>query len=198
MMNALLFLTLAHAGTNPVKEAEHVVWLGIDYSQVQMIGTTDFNDADEIFPGYLEKWNTLYLTEQLEELSARVKQPIKVDVGGVTAANNNASGDQILREAGHIGYVDQPNITRAQREEMLAGYTLDQNSGVGLVFVMEYMLKEAAQACLYVTFVDLSDRSILAEDRQCLAGGGFGFRNFWFRPVKEATAELKKTIKNLW
>ena len=52
------------------------------------------------------------------------------------------------------------------------------------------MLKHLEQACLYSTLVDLATRAVIDSRRVCHPAGGFGFRNYWFAPVKEAVRTL--------
>jgi hypothetical protein len=51
---------------HPSLDADTVVWVGLDYSMVRMIGGNDFRVPDVIFPAMLEKWNTLFLDERIE------------------------------------------------------------------------------------------------------------------------------------
>ena len=54
------------AGGEALPAQEHsseggtLVWCGLDYSLVKMIGTLDFRQPDQIFPGMLLAWNGLF------------------------------------------------------------------------------------------------------------------------------------------
>jgi hypothetical protein len=167
-------------------EASELVWLGIDYSGVKMVGITGFNKPDEIFPGQLREWNGLFLNEMLGELHARVGHPVRADVDAVMAKNRLATKDQIVESASLPG----DNLQPEDVARMVGSYDLAGRAGVGLVLVMDVMLKHEERACLYTTFVDLGSRSVLESKRVCHRACGIGFRNFWFSPIKEAVRTL--------
>ena len=78
---------------------------------------------------------------------------------------------------------------------MVAAYSLHVESGVGLTFLMESLLKEQQKGCLIITFFDIASREVLWSERRCELTAGFGFRNYYFRPTKEAVDSLRKTSK---
>jgi len=165
--------------------ATELVWLGIDYTGVKMVGLEGFNRPDEIFPSLLKNWNGLFVTEMLPDLRERVKKPVRVDVEHMIARNRQATRAQII-EAATLG----ENLRPADVKRMVASYNPVTRSGVGLVLIMDLMLKHEERACLYATFVDLASRTVLDSQRVCHATGGFGFRNYWFSPIKEAVRTL--------
>src|SRR5580698_2834200 len=67
-----------------------LVWCGLDYSKVKMIGTQDFRQPDQIFPGMLAKWNGLFMVEMLPKLEGMAKS-MESDLDAVTARNERAS-----------------------------------------------------------------------------------------------------------
>ncbi len=187
-----LVLVLASCGSPRVRDnpkladADEVVWLGIDYSAVKMVGIGAFNEPAKIFPGFLEKWNGLFLDEMMPELRARVRRPLRVDIDAVVASNQRASARQIVNAATYAGTA----VTPQDVERIVRGYHLNGRRGVGLVFVMDTMLKHEERACLYTTFVDLRTHAVIDSQHGCYPAGGFGFRNYWFAPIKAALAEL--------
>jgi len=180
--------------THPrVQGAEAVVWLGLDYSGVQMIGLDAFNEPDRIFPGFLEDWNRLFLREKLETLSRKLQKPVTIDTGAVEARNRTAGKGQILLEDGNLQrHVEAPRWSEAQVAGMVKGYDVATKRGVGLVFIVERMVKvrgarsDRSVGCVWRVFFDLESREILMCHRGCHDAAGFGFRNYWFNVVKEA------------
>ena len=63
----LMLLGLAGARVSRAEAAassDALVWCGLDYSMVKMIGAGDFREPDRIFPGILAEWNALFMKER--------------------------------------------------------------------------------------------------------------------------------------
>lgn len=80
-----------------LKSSDSVVWAGLDYSMVRMIGGNNFEYGfqvpDLIFPGMLEKWNQLFLDERIELVANNLGKRISIDIGGVTERNKTATAN---------------------------------------------------------------------------------------------------------
>jgi len=167
-----------------------LIWCGLDYSRVKMIGTTDFNRPNEIFPGMLVAWNGLFMKEMLPELE-KMSPSLGSDMAAVGAANDKASAKQIEREDGtREEKVNLSHLKEKDIASIVRSYKLKHDKGLGLVFVMDRLVKVQETGCLYVVFFDVSSRKVLKCERVSEKAFGFGFRNYWFRPVKEAVRKL--------
>ena len=97
---AILLLSLAGAGvarSQQAASADTLVWCGLDYSKVKMIGTMDFRKPGEIFPTRLADWNSLFMKEMLPELEAMAKS-VRTDLGAVQARN-----EMVAKQGEHSG-----------------------------------------------------------------------------------------------
>lgn len=197
-------LLLAATAAPAVRAAEtasanSLVWCGLDYSQVKMIGTLDFRKPEEIFPGMLLAWNGLFMAEMLPELEKMAKS-VRTDLQAVQARNEKAGASQIERKDGSRDEMVKPtHITEAGIADIVKSYKLENDQGLGglgLVFVMDRLVKAQETGCLHVVFFDLASRKVVRSERVCAKAGGFGFRNYWFRPVKDAVKQLPKMYKD--
>ena len=208
MIRILCALVLAAASYGPMdvlaassklpaalKSADEVVWAGLDYSLVRMVGPGDFNDPSAIFPEMLEAWNSLFLREMMRKTEAAVGKPLAPDIGGVTARNGSASEGQIVANAGPNDGTAKTHISPEILAEAIRGYQLESDRGVGLVFVVDRLVKPEKQGAVYVVFFDIAAREILASERKVYKAAGFGFRNYWFRVPKNAVNDLKRIVK---
>jgi hypothetical protein len=174
-----------------------LVWCGLDYSKVKMIGTQDFRQPDQIFPAALVKWNDLFMVEMMPHLESMAKSVVS-DLDAVTARNEKTSDKQVLRQDGTRDEMVTPSdITEADIAKTVRGYNLKHEQGLGLVFIMDRLVKAQEIGCLYVVFFDVNSRKVLYSERLCEKAGGFGFRNYWFRPVKAAVEKLPKMYKKV-
>lgn len=192
-----LFVTYTFgAGRDPVVTTGEIIWAGIDYSQVRMIGPAQFNDADAIFPGYLETWNDLFLRERIDIVQEKTKKAVIPDIGAVTAANRTASARQIIESPDANSRIDQTHITPAQIAGMVKAYNLKHQNGLGIVFIVDRLVKigKKGEGAVYVVGFDVATRQVLFAGRQVCPAQGYGFRNYWFRVIKEAETTLAELL----
>jgi hypothetical protein len=195
---AMFFFGLTSLLTISAQDAagpDTLVWCGLDYSMVKMIGTQDFKQPGEIFPGMLAEWNSLFIKEMLPELE-KMSPSVRTDLAAVQANNEKASEKQIQREDGSRAEMVTPShIKESDLADIVKGYKLKNSQGLGLVFVMDRLVKAEETGCLYVVFFDVSSRKVIRSERLCEKAGGFGFRNYWFRPIKDAVKKLPKMYR---
>ena len=155
-----------------------------------MFGTLDFRQPNQIFPGMVVQWNGLFNKEMLPELEDMAKI-VQTDTDAVMERNQNTSASQIERKDGTKSeMLNQSHITETEIAEMVRSYKLKNSNGLGLVFVMDRLVKNHEQGCMYVVFFDVPSRQIVHSERACGEAGGGGFRNYWFSPVKEVVGDL--------
>jgi hypothetical protein len=174
-----------------------LVWCGLDYSKTKMIGTTDFAQPSQIFPGMLMAWNALFMKEMLPELEKMAKS-VRTDLAAVEASNEKASEKQIQREDGTREEMVTPtHIKDSDIAELVSSYKLKNTQGLGLVFVVDRLVKAQEMGCTYVVFFDVSSRKVLSSQRFREKAGGMGFRNYWFHPIKDTVKKLPKVYREV-
>lgn len=175
-----------------ITDAKEFVWLGLDYSMVKMIGNSDFLQPDSIFPGMFTAWNDLFLKEVFPRLQKRLRKGATVHIKSVTELNKKATANQIVRKDGsEEEMVDATHITPELISAEIKKYELPQDDGVGLVFIMDRLVKKQKTGCLYRIWFDVGTREIIDSQRGCYKVGGIGFRNYWFTPIKIAVKKMK-------
>ena len=179
----------AEDAKNPLSGVENVVWAGIDFSLVKMIGS-DFNKPNEIFPGMLVKWNALFVNERIGKLESAIDKKVVLDVAGVEAKNKLAKPDQIIMTPGPDDDIEKTHITDKDIAAAVRGLKLQSTSGIGLVYVVDRFVKNEKRAAVYVVYFDIKTRAVINSQRKVEKGGGFGFRNFWFKAIKEIDPEI--------
>ena len=178
---------------NKYKE-QTIVWAGIDCSKVTMYGTEGFNNPEDIISRYPEEWNTLFLKERLKEISKILKKDLVVDISSVQENNTTLSSKQIIAQDGKE-LLNKSDITPEIIAEMVSGYEFKEKEGLGVVFILDRLVKSEARGSLFIVFFDLSSKEILATNHTIEKAGGFGFRNYWFSIVKNSESNLKKYYK---
>jgi hypothetical protein len=190
----------------PLTQSDTIVWAGLDYSLVRMIGhTTDtrrhrhfvnFAIPDLIFPTMLEKWNALFLEERLEKVAHRWNKQMLIDLGGVTLRNKTASSRQIITEATSGDTIEKSHITQQTIADEIRSYKLEKKSGLGLVFIVDRLVisdsdnRPRNRGAVYVVCFDIATREVLAAERKIAIPGGSNFRNYWFGVIKRVESDF--------
>lgn len=187
MRIALLLLGLSLPPTAQAHES--LVWAGVDYSLVQMIGSGDFRQPDSIFPGYLNKWNAMVLDEQLDELKKRLHHDIVPRTSFLTARHAGLDATEHIQRDDLIAY-GEALLTREEVARQVRGYELE-GDGMGVVLVAEQLNKSGEMGCYWATFFDIESSRTYETTRLCGETGGVGFRNHWFGSIKSTVAQLK-------
>jgi len=203
MKKMLLFamLTLgvcAWAADKPAKNAlpaaDKVVWAGVDYSHARLIGPGEFANPEGIFPGMLEAWNNLVLQERMGFLEKALGKSVVTDIAGVTKVNQSASASQIINAPGANDTIGNSHITPEIIAKAVRAYKLENPSGVAVVFIVDRLVKldKKGEGAVYVVAFDIGSREVLSSERIVSKAVGFGFRNFWFRVIKDSEKGLKR------
>ncbi len=180
--------------SNPLLKSDTVVWAGLGFSMVRLYGTQDFRKPEEIFPEMLDSWNSLFVTELIlhktERLQQAVGKTVKAETEGITARNRLAKTDQVIRQDGK--FCAETHITDAEIAAAIRSYKLSSTSGLGLVFIVDRLVKAEQKGAVYLVYFDIAKREVVARKRVIVKATGFGFRNYGFHVVKEAGPALKK------
>ena len=184
MFAALLLLA------NPA-QARDLVWTGIDYGDVHMVGSLDFNDPDEIFPDYLIKWNGLFIGEMMPLLEKRLGVHAKASTSHLGPIHRATDPDSHIVRDDSIS-PDESYLSPADVAKRVTTYDLTAKEGLGLTFIADQLNKPTESGCYWVTFYDIASRDVLSTSRRCAPARGFGFRNYWFRTVKTLVSDLRK------
>jgi len=175
---------------DPRLNADTVVWAGLDYSMVRMIGPGDFGNPDAIFPAMPESWNRLFVRERLGSLARELNKRVVADVGGMTNRNRLAGPKQVIPSGGPDDVVGKSHITPQDIADAVKSYELENKTGLGLVFIVDRLVKPSQTGAIYAVYFDLATREVLAAERKIGWAGGNGFRNYWFGVVKMVAADL--------
>jgi hypothetical protein len=189
-----LLAALPAAETTVTPKTDPVVWAGLDYSMVRMVGPGEFTNPEGIFPGMLDAWNNLFLQERIMFVEKQIKKNVIIDIGGVTRANKAATSKQIINSPGPDDAIEKSHITPQDIARAVKSYKLENKSGLGMVFIVDRLIKQGkkGQGAVYVVYFDIASREVLFAQRKVSNATGFGFRNYWFRVVKDAEGTLSK------
>lgn len=191
----LLFFAIAvnsivYSQVEKVYNTENFVWCGLDYSNVRCIGPAGFNDPEAIKNKYFDAWNQLVLNEASKyDLEEAYDKSQTVDLSVVNRRND-------LPVVGEFVINEPYAFDGDQLKKIISDYALKSlKEGLGLVYVVEALNKTTQRAAIHTVFFDIATKEILWSRRFEAPAGGFGFRNYWARPIYEVIKDSKKVMK---
>lgn len=172
-----------------------ITYLGIDFSRAKLIGDAGA-DAIDIRNKWFASINDVVVNEpkKYNLQKALEKSSIASDLSFVMEKNAKADVAKLLSSNSS----DDSRFTKATIDEIVRGYSFGGKKGVGMMFVMETMNKTASNGSMYVTFIDMGSRKVLYTERMTGKAGGFGFRNYWVKPVYEVIEQIDKSKYKEW
>lgn len=168
---------------NPLMAKEPLVWVGIDYSMIRLIGSSEFRVPDMIFPGMFEKWNALYLDERVELLPRALDKHVAIDTGAVTERNKKATAAQIIESPGPKDVIGETHIDKQTISDAIRSYKMQKTNGLGLVYIVDRFVESRffgtgndrmgvaqkyeipAVGAVYIVFFDVANREVISIER---------------------------------
>ncbi|MGV3602137.1 MAG: hypothetical protein ACO1N1_13080 [Dyadobacter fermentans] len=172
-----------------------LVFLGLDFTQAKYIGKAGFMDAQAIQNQHIVSWNNLIELEpkkfSLQKAFNLKDDQYKSKVEDMVAFNKSVNVEKNITE-------DEHSITEDQVKKSVAKYSLSEKEGVGVVYVVESLSKNAEKMTAWVTFIDLATKKVIHTEKVEGKAGGFGFRNYWAGAVYKINQEIDKSLYKKW
>lgn len=181
------------------KNAE-TYWLGIDYSQMVFVGDgfenineSEGGDQSLLKDRFFDSWNELIVNEEKRYDWAKAFRKNKIEhaITSTKKRNQNAKLNNIF-----VSNLQELGIEKV--ENYVQGLSFDKNSGYGIIIVMESMDKSQELGTYYLTIINLSNKKILHTEYFKEKAGGFGFRNYWIKPVHFGLTKIQKSLFKKW
>ena len=168
-----------------------VTFMGVDFSDARYYGPTLTVDQKEM-KDLFTKINDLLVREASKyDIAKALHRKNQV----LYATNIAESANQKVDPCTIVVPSDAPHrasFTPQTVEGMLTHYTYPADaSGVGVVFVVEDIIKNKEEEIFWVTFVDLATKKMLYTEKMSGSGYGFGFRNHWAHPLNSGIKTMK-------
>ena len=167
----------------PIIDAPHIVWVGIDYSEARFIDSLEFDHPDQIFPAKLILWNRDFILEQLPRLEQSFGKQLTVDDTAMEELVGMAGPDQVTlvdtsshqQRTAFLGMVDLRTTVRK--------YQAVPEEGLGYTWIVEKLDKNTETMALHQVFFDLETREIYSAHRVESPASGVTFSKHWYRPL---------------
>jgi len=178
------------------RNGETIVWLGLDFTQVKLVGPLGTVEKEELIPLF-EGMNRLIISEREKynfETALR-KDEVPYDIEVVTKLNSAIDPGKV------ISYSSSDENGRLSEETisvLIKQYNVAKPEGIGLVFFMETIDKTREKGTMWVTFFSLQNHNILLTEKMSGTAGGISFRNHWVTTVYNVINKIKDTTFAEW
>ena len=172
-----------------------IVFLGLDFTQAKFIGEEGFKDPYKLKTYYLSNWNAL-----LEEEYAKYNLPLnslkarhyETNTSDLMVLNDEIEDiEDAIINGSH--YIDDKDVQKSVRK-----YKLSDNKGIGVSFVVESFNSSLEKAIIWVTFVNMSNGTLLYTERMEGKAEGFGLRNFWAGSIYDIIEQIRLSRYKVW
>jgi hypothetical protein len=169
--------------------AKQIVWFGLDYSQVKLLGSIGFNDVQRVKDFYFDAWNQVILTESKKyDLRYFLRKPDVVNDLSVVKEKNKLPEESNL-------LTDDPAkktiLTPEKIQSIISSYSPIEKEGIGVVFLIGNLDRINEVTNIYVTFFNIGSKKVLLTEELTGKAGGVGFRNYWLGSIYNVMKEMK-------
>ncbi len=181
------------------KSAVPIVWLGIDFSHVKLIGDFShfFNagekSTNEIRDLYFTEWNQLILSEPTKyNLEGMLrKDVIQMDIEMIEKLNLTTPLENL--EASNTPKYNLDSIKR-----FVSAYNIASAEKIGIAFIAESLNKNKKEAYFHFIAINLNNKEILVHERLRGEPAGFGLRNYWAGSIYRIMKDIEKIYYKKW
>ncbi len=181
------------------KSDTQITWLGIDFSHVKLIGEfSQFSEAGRtgtsvIRDKYFYGWNNLILNEYPKYNIAEMirKENVNLKISAINKINENTSIEDLESD-------NQPNYSKEEIALFIKKYDFEENDGIGLLFVADYLDKTREEAKYHFVAINLSNNEVLLCESFTSFPSGFGLRNYWAKTYYDVIISIRDFKYKSW
>lgn len=201
LLLCLFALSTQQAGTaqNAAKlftdDNAQVTWLGVDFTQAKVLGEAG-TASGETMKEHFDRINNLIINEaeKYDLKKALQKKEVLYDLDPVTAANAGIDADGLTSNSS----ADKNGLNADKIAALVKGYNSKTKTGYGLIFFVETLDKPNTKGVMWVTFIDMASKKVLLTEKMEGKSGGFGFRNYWAKPIYLIIEQIEKKKFKEW
>ena len=172
-----------------------VEFIGLDFSEVKMVGSEGFSEPAKIQNYYFGVWNGLFMSEieKYDVKGAFMKRDMDYDLSVVEDGNDEVDFIDMVTNKNPKSFSDE------KLQEMVNRYKTDKmEAKFGLSFIVHSFNKFQERGNIYVVIFNSKTKKVLFSDKMTGEAGGFGFRNYWARTVYNIIEQIKDGQFRKW
>lgn len=183
--------TLQSKTFQDVKACAEIVWLGLDFTRVKLIGPAGFNDVHRIVNTEFHAMNDFFVKEPKKfNFPKFIRKTARYKLDFVYQRNMKIPVDGLVLVS-DIGNRVDGNIVQQVVDEC----QFPKDNLIGMMFVVESLDKIQAAAFVWVTFIDLATGKVIFASKYAGRAGGLAFRNFWANSFFDVLKQLPSIMR---
>ena len=196
----LLSISLLTYSQQSAIKSKTLTWFGLDYSNANFIGASEFNDPYTLKNTLFIQWNSVIIKEHEKYNFMKFYQ--KDDVNYYTELVSERNQNTDVERAISDKYSNSMHLIKDTIQTIIDSYKIpDGMNGLGLVYIVESYNKFSNIGFYYVVFFNIANREVVYTERFDGKAKGVGIRNHWVNTViyvlKKSSEKYKKMIKRL-
>jgi hypothetical protein len=143
---------------------------------------------------YVSAWNYLFINEEKKYDVAKAvhRESVKYAIDVTLKSNKNLTQKNFFtNDPKNFKTINADTIANAVKNYNFLG-----NEGIGMMFFVEGMSKGEESEGIWVTFVDMKTNTVLFTTYKAGKPGGFGFRNYWAKPLYTVLKDMDDDFKS--
>lgn len=170
-------------------------FVGLDFSNVKLIGSEGFSDPAKIQNYYFNTWNGLMVSEE-EKYSIKkafMKNEVDYHLGVVEALNAEVDYIDLVQNSA------PEDFSKEKLQKIINQYdTKNLENKLAISFVVHSLNKFQERAYVHVVIFDTKSKKILFNKRMSGEARGFGFRNYWMGAIYDIIKDISKSKFRKW
>jgi hypothetical protein len=169
------FCSNAQTPADVLKHGSSVTFFGVDYSKCKgvALGASTEEMRDKVFPAI----NMLLVVEEdkYDVKKALLKSQVIIDLNDVNRINT------LINPSIFDAYSSKElkPFVKDTIAQMIQLYNLKDKTGIGLVFIAEYLDKPGTTAAYNLVYFSMPEGKVILSEREFGTPKGFGMRNYW-------------------
>jgi hypothetical protein len=187
------FTGTANSQSNKAFYAQEITWFGLDFSQAYFIDDVAFPNPTRLKDELFLEWNNFVFKEprKFDIKKAFNKRGVSYSTSYINSRNEEVN---INKRVGNF-WLQENYFNGDTIQNIVASYNLlKNNSGVGLVFIVESLDKPNKRGIYWVTFFDIETKKVLLTEQIIGIPGGAGLRNYWANSFYSALIKAGRTM----
>ena len=177
----VLKTSMAQTIADALKHGSPMTFFGVDYSRCKgvALGVGTAEMRDKVFPAI----NMLLVVEQdkYDVKKALMKSEVIMDLNDVNRINRTL----VASNFAYYSSIDFKPFVKDTITKMIQLYDLKDKTGIGLVFIAEYLDKPGTTAVYDLVYFSMPDGNVILWEREFGTPKGFGMRNYWASTIYE-------------
>ncbi len=177
----VLKTSMAQTIADALKHGSPIIFFGVDYSRCKgvALGVGTAEMRDKVFPAI----NMLLVVEQdkYDVKKALMKSEVIIDLNDVNRINSTL----VASNFAYYSSIDFKPFVKDTIIKMIQLYDLKDKTGIGLVFIAEYLDKPGTTAVYDLVYFSMPGGNVILWEREFGTPKGFGMRNYWASTIYE-------------